>query len=650
MIKSRIIVAYSISILVILVLALRYGYLQIVVNQSLLQKAINNYSSVVSTQPVRGLLIDSESVILVENKLSYAVAILPKDSRQNTESIFNFLSRYTTITELEKKKYYKQLSQAKNYDWVIIKDGLSDKEVSNLVANNYLESSLSIFARIKRYYPFHDLYSHSIGYVGRVSSSDKKKLESSGVSSNYLANDYVGKSGIEQYYESYLRGTMGKKTIRTDVYGNEVGLIDNVPAQDGYTIKLTLNSRLQKKADELLGRNKGAIVALDPQTGGILAFVSKPSYDANLFLDGISPDEWDELRNNQNNPLLNRCSQGTYPPGSTFKPFLAAVALYTGVRTTNYIFHDIGYFTLPGSTHKFRNSGNEVLGNINILEAVAHSSDAFFYKLGLDMGVDRMHSTLSMFGLGVKTGIDLPQENKGLLPSKEWKAKRFANNPYQKNWLPADSVTMGIGQGFNNYTPLQMAFATSILANNGVAMRPHFISQILGSDGSMIESYTPISYKIPISSSDLNVIRHGMELVMQKGTGARVASGITYTIAGKTGTAQVVGLTQKDRKAKFTGSKYKDHSWFIAYAPAENPKIAIAVIVENAGFGAAVAGPIVRKLLDSYILNQYYTESNMQGYKKFIPRDEESQSLNYNNLVNSHTDDGSDDDDEQSSN
>lgn len=627
MIKSRVIAAYVFVFSVIAILLSRYAFLQVFSHKTLLAKSINNYSSIVATQPVRGTIIDSESLILADNKLSYAVAVLPRDSRNNIESIFTEIEPYINLTSLDKKKYYKQLRVSKSYDWVIIKDDLSNVEVANLVAHHYSFPQLNIFAHTKRYYPFQDLYAHSLGYVGRVSQNDQKKFESAGVLSNYVANDYVGKSGIEQFYESYLRGSIGKKIIRTDAYGNEVGLIQNMPAKDGYTLQLTLNNSLQQKASQLLGGQKGAIVAIDPQTGGILAFVSKPSYDANLFLDGISPDDWDELRNDPRNPLLNRASQGTYPPGSTFKPFLAAVALYSGVRTPSYRFNDIGYFTLPGSTHKFRNSGNEVLGNIGIMDAVAHSSDAFFYKLGLDMGVDRMSKYLPMFGFGQKTGIDLPQENSGLLPSRDWKARRFAKNQYQKNWLPADSVTMGVGQGFNHYTPLQMAFATSILANDGVVRHPHFLNKVLNKDGSLAMSYHESDTQIPISKSDLAIIKQGMIRVMQSGTGARVGAGIRYSIAGKTGTAQVVALMQNSRKSKFSGSQYKDHSWFIAFAPVENPKIAIAVIVENAGFGVAVAGPIVRQMFDSYLLKpessgaESYTYTN---YKKFVPRTDET--------------------------
>ncbi len=627
MTKSRIIAAYLFVIAGIATLYARYAYLQISDHKELLVKAVENYSSIVATQPVRGGIIDRESIVLADNRVSYAVAILPKDAK-SIESTFSLLESQINLTAFDKKKYYKQLKQAKNFDWVIIKDDLSNTEVANLTSHNYLFPNLNVFAHTKRYYPFTDLYAHSIGYVGRVSQNDKKKLGSDGILKNYLANDYIGKSGLEQQYESMMRGSIGKKIIRTDAFGNEVGLISNTPAVDGYTLQLTIDNQLQQKASQLLGDRKGAIVALDPQTGGVLVFVSKPSYDANLFLDGISPDDWDELQQDKGNPLLNRTIQGTYPPGSTFKPFLAAASLYLGVRNANYRFNDVGFFTLPGSSHRFRNSGNEVLGTIGIVDAVAHSSDAFFYKLGLDMGVDRMDKTLPFFGLGQKTGIDLPQENSGLLPSRAWKAKRFAKDPYQRNWLPADSVTMGVGQGFNHYTPLQMAYATSILADDGVAHRPHLLNRVLNKNGAVVSVYSESSVKIPINKADLDLVKLGMQRVMQIGTGSKVGAGAKYTMAGKTGTAQVVALQQNSRKSKFSGSQYKDHSWFIAFAPVENPKIAIAVVVENGGWGASAAGPIVRQIFDSYLLatESGVVESQVR-YKRFRPVDSSSPSV-----------------------
>lgn len=623
--KLRIVIAYLFVCLVIVILLLRYAYLQINDHQDLLTKSVENYSSIVATQPVRGGIIDRNGVILADNRVSYAIAILPKDNN-DIEELFKTLESYINLTALDKKKYAKQLRQSKNYDWVIIKDDLSNTEVANLTSHAYLFPKLNIFAHTKRDYPFSEVYSHSVGYVSRVSQTDKKKLDAAGTAQNYLANDYIGKNGLEQKYESVLRGIIGKKIIRTDAHGNEVGLISNEPATDGYTLQLTLDNVLQQQAYKLLGNHKGAVVAIDPQTGGVLVFASKPGYDPSLFLDGITPDDWEDLQQDERNPLLNRGAQGTYPPGSTFKPFMSAAALYLGVRTPQYRYNDIGYFVIPGSSRRFRNSGGgRALGTLDFVTAIAKSSDAFFFKLGLDMGVDRMDKGLSLFGLGSKTGIDLPQENTGLLPSRAWKAKRFAKDSYQVNWQAADSVNMGVGQGFNHYTPLQMAFATSILANDGVYYRPHLLDKVIDKSGSVVTTYHGTKEEIPIPKSYLELVKTGMQKVMQIGTGASVGQGLQYTMAGKTGTAQVVALAAGSRHAKFAGEKYKDHSWFIAFAPVDKPKIAIAVLVENGGFGAAAAAPIARAIFDTYLLGAESHESmNVLRYKKFTPKVNES--------------------------
>ncbi|MCC2625075.1 MAG: mrdA [Burkholderiales bacterium] len=616
--KSRIIAAYIFVFFSFILLFTRYAYLQLFNHNVFLQQSIDNYSSIVPSQPIRGTIVDRNSVILADNQAAYALAVLPKDVKR-FQNIFSKISKYANITELDKKKYKVQLQKAKNYDWIVIKDDLSNVEIANLTAHNYEFPELLVFAHIKRIYPFDELYSHSIGYVGRVSLQDKNKLIKSGRVRDYTANDYIGKSGLEQYYEKTLRGQLGRKTIQTDATGNEVRLLNNTAAVDGYTLKLTVDNALQKLAWNLLGERKGAVVAINPQTGGILAFVSKPGFDPNWFIDGISLDDWSDLSQNPGNPLLNRAAQGTYPPGSTFKPFLALASLYLGFRTPNYTMNDPGYFVIPGSSRHYRDSYPYGLGMINMKTALIKSSDAYFYKLGLDMGVDRIHKGLSIFGLGSKTGIDLPIENTGLLPSREWKAKRFANDEYQKNWLPADSVSVGIGQGFNNYTPLQMAHAVSIIANGGINIKPHFLDQVIDENGKVIESYTVSSTKLPIKAADINFIREAMHQVILQGTARGISSGLKYDMAGKTGTAQVVGLSANSRQAKFSGSQFKDHSWFIAFAPMEKPTIAAAIIVENGGWGAGAAAPIARSLFDFYLLGPENPAQTDGQYKKFTP-------------------------------
>lgn len=635
--KSRVIASYLFVIFGLSLLFGRYYFIQVVSHQKFLNKAVDNYSVTIATQPSRGTITDVNGVILAQNKLSYALAVLPKDIRKSQESVFDTLESMINLTSFDILKFNKRLKNSRSYDWVIIKDDLSNKEVATLVSQSYLMPTLNVFAHTKRVYPLQSLYAHSIGYVGKVSQSDKNKLESMGTVKNYLSDDYVGKNGLELFYESYLRGSIGKKVIQTDAYGNEVDLLDNTSAIDGDTLQLTINNKLQEKASKLLGDRKGAIVALDPNTGGVLAFVSKPAFDPNLFLDGISIDDWDELSNDSRNPLLNRCSLGAYPPGSTFKPFVGISALNQGTISASYYYNDRGYYTLPGSTHKFRNSGGSVWGSINVVDAIAHSSDTFFYNLGVMMGVDRMDSGLEMFGFGAKTGIDLPHETTGILPSRAWKANRFTKNKQLANWQLADSVNMGVGQGYNNYSPLQMAYATSIIANNGVVHKPHFINKIIHGE-SVVLDYSESSYRLPISKSHFDLVRLGMVRVMQIGTGKNVAAGARYTIAGKTGTAQVVGLDQTTRKAKKSGAQYQDHSWFIAFAPVESPQIAVAVIVENAGFGAKIAGPIVRQLLDGYILNKYEDEINESSpaNRKMKSSDVNDEGIKVNEEDNEH--------------
>lgn len=603
MTKSRVIASYIFVTCSFIILLLRFAYLQLIDHTFLLQQSVNNYSSIVSTLPVRGTIIDKNGIILADNKVSYLVAALPRDLK-NSEDLFNKLTQYFIFSELDKKKYLTMLKNSKKYDWVIIKDDLSDLEIANLTAHIYEFPQISVFAHIKRYYPFEDLYSHSIGYVGRISNLDKKKLDSSGKLNEYVMSDYIGKNGLEQFYEEVLRGQLGKKIIKTDALGNEVGLIANTQAVDGKTLQLTLDNKLQQLAWDLLGDRKGAIVALDPQTGGVLAFVSKPGFDPNWFIDGISLDDWDELTQDLRNPLLNRAAQGSYPPGSTFKPFMALSALYLNIRKPETPYNDRGVYVIPGSWHEFRDMTHpKGLGIIDMYKAITVSSDTYFYKLGVDMGIDKIDKVMPYFGFGKKTGIDLPQENSGLLPSRAWKAKRFAKDSYQKNWQVADSVTIAIGQGFNHYTPLQMAFATSIIANEGKAIRPHFLDKVIDKNGIVLSTYIAESEIIPIPKKEINFIKSAMENVVENGTAQSIGRNLEYSMAGKTGTAQVVALGKNSHAAKFSGDKYKDHSWFIAFAPVDNPKIAIAIIVENAGFGITAAAPIARKLFDQYILS-----------------------------------------------
>jgi penicillin-binding protein 2 len=616
--NSRFFSAYIFIVIAFLTLFCRYGYLQLVLHPQLSIEAVNNYSSQISTLPIRGNIIDKNGVVLANNTVSYVVAALPKELRPHLKTILERVAKYANLTEFDQKKLMAQLHNAKNYDWVIIKDDLDESEVANLTAHSYAIPEVSVFARTKRFYPFADIYAHSIGYVGRISLKEKTALKKSSTVINYLNSDYIGKSGLENYYESALRGSLGKKIIQTDAHGNETGAIANTPAINGNTIQLTLDSNLQKLAWDLLGDNKGAIVAIDPQTGGILAFVSKPAYNPNWFVDGIDLDDWDDLSQNTDNPLLNRAAQGTFPPGSTFKPFMALTALDLGFRTPTSTYYDNGYFIMPGSKHVFHDSFRGGHGLINFTQAIYYSSDTFFYSLGLAMGIDNANKVLPRFGFGKPTGIDLPKESPGLLPSKAWKARKFANNPYQKKWLLVDNIPFAVGQGFNHYTPLQMAYATAIIANNGVAVTPHFLDKVIDDKGNTTITYIPKTKSVDIPDKYFAFIKQAMQKVITIGTAHQIYPGLKYTMAGKTGTAQVVGLGKNSRQAKFSGKKFKDHAWFIAFAPVDKPKIAIAVLVENGGWGATAA-PIARQILDAYLLPKESTTFDLHTVPTTLP-------------------------------
>lgn len=611
--NSRFSSAYIFIVIAFIILFLRYAYLQIFMHTELSIEAINNYSSQISTMPIRGEIIDKNGVVLANNTASYVAAALPKEIKPHLNDTLKRISKYINLTQLDHKKLMAQLRNSKNYDWVIIKDDLDEDEIARLTAHSYEFPEINVFARTKRFYPFEDIYAHSIGYVGKISLGDRETLSKNAHGGkNYLNSDYVGKSGLENYYESAMRGSLGKKIIRTDAHGNEIGFIANTPAINGNSLKLTIDNNLQKMAWNLLGENKGAIVAIDPQNGGILAFISKPAYNPNWFIDGIDVDDWEDLSRDPDKPLLNRATQGTFPPGSTFKPFMALTALDLGFRTVNSTYYDKGYFVMPGSKHVFHDSFRGGHGLINLTEAIYDSSDTFFYKLGFDMGINNADKILPLFGFGKNTGIDLPKENPGLLPSKEWKAKRFASDPYQKNWLMVDNIPFAVGQGFNHYTPLQMAYATTIIANDGLAITPHFLDKIIDDNGNVIESYTIKTKQLNIPQPYFTFIKQAMQKVITMGTARGISGGLKYTMAGKTGTAQVVGLGKNSRHAKFSGKKYKDHAWFIAFAPVDKPKIAIAILVENGEWGASGAAPIARKMFDAYLLHK---ESEFTGKK-----------------------------------
>lgn len=600
----RLTVAYGFILLMFIVLASRFVYLQVMQHDRYVTLAQNNHISLVPIQPSRGQILDRNGIVLAQNYSAYTLELTPSKTKGVKDTIAG-LSKLIEISDLDLKRFEKARADAKNFEPVPLKLKLTEEETAIIAANSWRFPGVEVKARLFRDYPYKELTSHVLGYIGRINVKDNERLEAEGKTANYRGASHMGKTGLEFEYEEQLRGKVGFEEMETDAGGRAVRTLRRRPATNGDTLRLSLDVRTQEVADKLFGNRRGALVAIDPQTGGVIAFVSKPSFDPNLFIDGIDHDTWNALNNDWQRPLINRALRGVYPPGSTFKPFISMAALQSGALKQTDIRPAPGAFSLPGSSHQFRDSVRSGHGSLNLQRAITVSSDTFFYRLAWEMGIDKLHPLLAEFGLGSKTGIDLDGEATGILPSREWKEKRFAKSkPEARKWLPGDIVSIGIGQGYNTYTPLQMANATAILANDGVVFRPHLVREIIdaASGKRQMIAADPVR-RLPFRQADFEYVKRGMVGVLKPGgTAWRIGAGLSYSMGGKTGTAQVVQIRQgASYNAGALAEQHRDHSWFIAFAPADKPRIAIAVIVENAGWGAAAAAPIARSVADFYL-------------------------------------------------
>jgi penicillin-binding protein 2 len=441
-----------------------------------------------------------------------------------------------------------------------------------------------------------------VGYIGRINDNDLVGLEKSDQLSNYKGSDHIGKSGLEQFYETYLHGTTGFQQVEIDADGHAVRVLSSTSPTPGDNLILSADSKMQEIAETAFGNRRGALVAINPKTGEVLSFVSMPTFDANLFVDGIDVDNWKSLNDSLDKPLINRPLRGIYPPGSTFKPFVALAGLENGKRTPPFSIQDSGFFTLPNSTHHYRDWKPGGHGMVDIQRAITISCDTFFYGLAMELGIEKLTAFVSHFGFGRLSGLDIKGESAGLLPTPDWKQRRF-----KQPWYQGETVITGIGQGYTLVTPMQLAQATAILANNGVAMKPHLVSKIEKAiTGQPLVIAPLIQDKIAINAENLEIVKRGMvNVTLPGGTAASIGANAPYSIAAKTGTAQVVGIRQNEKyNASSIDERHRDHALFIAYAPAENPTIALAVIVENGGHGGSAAGPIARKVMDYYLLGK----------------------------------------------
>ena len=599
--RLRLVVSIGFVLLLLAILLARFAYLQVVRHDHYQTLAENNRISVVPIVPNRGLILDRNGVVLAHNYSGYTLEITPNRTA-DLEATINELSTLVEITPKDRKRFRKLLAERRNFETLMIRSRLSDEEVARFAAQQYRFPGVEIKARLFRDYPYGEKTAHLIGYVGRINQTDVAQLEENDLAANYRGSDYIGKTGLEQSYESELHGATGVEQVEVDSGGRAVRRLSRAPPVSGNTLVLSIDAKLQEIAFQSFGNYRGALVAIDPNNGEVLAFVSKPGYDPSLFIDGIDTQSWDELNNSPDTPLNNRALRGQYPPGSTIKPFMALAGLHYGERSPDFTISDPGYFTLPGSAHQYRDWKKGGHGSVDLFKSIVVSCDTYYYGLATDLGIDRISSYLPRFGFGKKTGIDLEGETSGLLPSQEWKKKR-----YGQKWYAGDTVSVGIGQGYNLVTPMQLALATATLANNGIGYKPHLVRDVRSAhiDENHAVSNEPL-FNLEIKPAHFDLVRRAMVAVTQPGgTAVQAAAGAPYHIAGKTGTAQVIGMKQGEKYIESqVQERHRDHAWFIAFAPAEQPRIALVVLAENGGHGGSTAAPIARKVLDYYLLGK----------------------------------------------
>jgi len=580
----------------------RFIHLQVLQHDTYSAKAEENRISIVPIAPNRGLILDRNGVVLARNYSAYTLEIFPAKVK-DLERTIQELGEVVEVQSKDRARFRKLFAETRNAESLPIRTRLSDEEVARFAANRYRFPGVEIKARLFRQYPFGELASHVIGYIGRINQKDQEKLEELGVDANYRGTDFIGKTGLEASYQQELHGTTGMEQVEIDAAGRGIRTLTRTPAQPGNNVTLTLDIKLQEIAEAAFRDRRGALVAIEPSTGGVLAFVSKPGFDPNLFVDGIDPASWAELNNSPDRPLNNRAISGLYPPGSTFKPYLALAALELGKRRTTQTIFDPGHFDFGG--RRFRDDKVGGHGTVDMYKSIVQSCDTYYYILSNDLGIDAIARSLAPFGFGSLTGIDLEGESVGILPSPEWKQRRF-RKPEQQKWYAGETISIGIGQGYNSYTPVQMALAMSTLAAKGDMYRPHLASYVDNlRTGERRQIKPELTRHVALKAENIDFIRQAMAGVNKEGTGARAFAGVQYTNGGKTGTAQVIAIKANEKyNEKNVHERHRDHSLYIAFAPLESPKIALAVIVENGGFGAAAAAPIARAVLDYYLLGK----------------------------------------------
>ena len=614
--RGRLIAAGAFVLLCFALLGARLVWLQVFRHDELTLQAEANRIAVVPVVPNRGLIVDRNGVVLASNYSAYTLEVAPRRNA-DLEALIEELSQVVEITARDRRRFKRLQEEMKGAESLPIRTKLSDAEVARFMAQRFRFPGVEIKARLFRHYPLGETGSHLLGYIGRINQAEKAAMDDwpDERVANYRGTEYIGKLGLEQRYEAELHGTTGFEEVETSAGGRAVRRLKSHAPTPGDRLTLSVDIRLQALVEDMFGSRRGALVALDPRSGEVLAFVSKPTFDPNLFVDGIDVDSWRELNESIDKPLLNRALRGTYPPGSTFKPFMAMAALTSGKRSASQTVQDGGTFQF--GNHVFRSHGDKGLGPVDLHRSIVKSSNVYYYSLANEMGVDLMHELLSPYGFGQRTGIDLENEVTGVLPSTAWK-RRYYKRPEQQRWYAGETISLGIGQGYNNFTMLQLANATATLVSGGQRFQPRLVREVedpVTRERRTVprEALEPLALK----PEHVEVMRRALQAVNTEGTGTRVFAGAPYASGGKTGTAQAVGIRQNEKynAAKLEEHK-RDHSLYIAAAPIDAPTVVLAVVVENAGFGAEAAAPIARRVFDYLLLGQYPSEEDLAATRE----------------------------------
>ncbi len=610
--RTRTIAAAAFVLIAFALLISRWVVLQVVRHDDLQAQAEANRIGVVPIVPNRGLIVDRNGVVLATNYPAYTLEITPSKVA-DIEATINEIAKVVEVTPRDRRRFARLAAEGKSFESLPIRTKLNDEEVARFIAQRFRFPGVEIKARLFRNYPHGELASHLVGYIGRINQEEKQKIIddwSDEDQANYRGTEYIGKLGLEQSYESELHGTTGFEQIETSAGGRAVRQLASKPATPGNTLALSIDIRLQALVEELYGDRRGALVAIDPRNGEVLAFVSKPTFDPNLFVDGIDSDNWKDLNESIDKPLLNRAIRGTYPPGSTYKPYMALAALTLGKRTPQWGMQDPAHYTF--GNHVFHDDTPSGHGFVDMYQSIVKSCDVYYFMLANDLGVDNIASFMAPFGFGQNTGIDLQGELRGILPSTEWKRKNY-RRPEQQRWYAGETISLGIGQGYNSFTILQLANALSTLSTGGQRHTPHLVRDVVDVVSGARRPVAPTPLEpLALKPEFVDVIRNAMVGVNKEGTGAAAFANAGYVAGGKTGTAQVVGIKANEKyNASKLAEHLRDHALFVSFAPAESPTIALALIVENAGWGAASAAPIARRVMDYWIKGVYPTDKDI---------------------------------------